>query len=194
MRLYRVTWAAPDRWRRLHQSDPGHPLYVPAALQGAGRFDNPDHYAALYTATEPAGAVAEVFGNRHTWTSAMFSRPKDELVRVLVTLETEPRLLDLDDTVTLQRLALRPSDVVRRNPERTREVALRLWREARRRVSGLRWWSYYRPEWDLVMLWSKGLDRAEWFGDVRVDAVETLHLEHPAIQQAAADLPRVLAD
>lgn len=194
IRLYRITWAAPDRWRRLRQSEPGHPLYVPVQLQGAGRFDNPEHYAALYTATEGAGAVAEVFGNRHTWTRSMFTRPKDELVRALVTLETTPRLVDLDDAATLQRLGLRPSDIVRRNQDRTREIALRLWLEDHQRVSGLAWWSYYRPEWELVMLWSKGLDQAEWFSGVRVTDVETLHLGHPAVRQAATDLPRLLTD
>lgn len=168
-------------------------MYVPVERQGAGRFDNPELYAALYTANEPAGAVAEVFGNRHTWTRTMFTRPKDELVRALVTLEAQPRLIDLDDPTTLQRLGLRPSDVVRRSPDRTREVARRLWREEHQRVSGLKWWSYYRPEWDVLMLWSKDLEHPAWFSDVQVTDVEILHLDHPAVQQAAVDLPRVLA-
>lgn len=55
-------------------------------------------------------------------------------------------------------------------------------------------WSYYRPEWELVVLWSKGLERAEWFHDVQVTGVEALHLDHPAVQQAAMELPRVLTD
>ncbi len=194
MRLYRVAWAAPDRWRRLGQSDPGHPLYVPLQRQGAGRFDNPGQYAALYTAAEANGAVAEVFGNRHTWTAAMFSRPKDDLVRVLAVLEVEPQLFDLDDCATLGRLRLRPSEVVCRNPERTQEVALRLWRQDHDDVAGLKWWSYYRPESSLAMLWSADLDRAEWFVDVEVAEVEPLHLEHAAVRQAATELPRVLAD
>lgn len=195
MRLHRVTWAAPDSRRRLRQSDPGHPLHVPARLQGAGRFDNPEHYAALYTATEPSGAVAEAFGSRHTWTAGMFTRPKDELVRVLATLEAgaaETRLVDLDDCATLGRLGLKPSEVVRRNPAATRELALRLWREDHAGIAGIRWWSYFRPEWDLVMLWSGELSDDAWFPDVEVVAVELLGLDHPAVREAAQALPRVL--
>ena len=165
-------------------------MHVPLQLQGAGRFDNPDHYAALYAATEPAAAVGEAFGNLHTWSPAMFTRPKDELVRALVTFDAELRLIDLDDVAILGRLGLRPSDIVRRNQERTREVARRLWLEDHMRIRGLLWWSFYRPEWRPAMVWSRNLKNPEWFRSIRVINVEPLHIDHPTVRLAAAVLPR----
>lgn len=109
---------------------------------------------------------------------------------VLVTLETQLRLIDLDDASALQRLALRPSDVVRRNLDKTREVALRLWLEDHEHVDGLQWWSYYRPEWRLVMLWSSSLKSPEWFSSVEAVRVESLEIGHPAVELAASVLPR----
>ena len=190
MQLYRVAWVDSERWRRTSQNTIGHPLYVPLDRQGVGRFDNPDHYAVLYTATEPAAAVGETLGNLHTWTPTLFTRPKDQFVRALITLEARPHLIDLDDASTLQRLALRPSDVVRRNQGKTREVALQLWLEDHEHVDGLEWWSYYRPEGQLVMLWSRRLKDPELFSSVEVVQVESLEVGHPVVELAATVLPR----
>ncbi len=198
MELFRVAWVDPGRWRRLSQSVAGHPLHVPLELQGAGRFDNTGHYAALYAATEPAAAIGETFGNRHSWSEVMFARPKDDLVRCLVTFEAQVRLVDLvdlvdlDDLATLDELDLRPSDVVRRNQDRTQEVALRLWRTDHEDTHGLCWWSYYRPEWRPVMLWSRNLGDPAWFSEIEVVAVEPLRIDHPAVSLAASVLPRRL--
>jgi hypothetical protein len=51
----------------------GHPLSLRA--QGAGRLDNPGHYRIWYLALEPAGAIAEAFGDLDEWDPAMFECP-----------------------------------------------------------------------------------------------------------------------
>lgn len=195
MLLYRVTWADPDRWEGTTQTSGLHPLHVRLHLQGRGRFDNPRHYAALYLARTPEAAVGETYGGWPAWTQSMFTRPKDGLVRVLATceIEDEHRLADLDDCFVLDPLALRPSDVVRRNPDLTQEVALRLWAErGRSGQHGIAWWSYWRAEWRPAMLWSASLRASRWFPQVTAVAVEPLSLDHPAITVAAEVLPRHL--
>lgn len=74
--------------------------------------------------------------------------------------------------------------------DKTREVALRLWLEDHEDVDGLEWWSYHRPEWRLVMLWSRILKDPEWFASVGTVHVESLEIGHPAVKLAATVLPR----
>jgi len=47
---------------------------------------------------------------------------------------------------------IRPTDVVVRNRPRTQEIAAGIYNE--RKWSGIRWWSYHRPQWSLVALWT----------------------------------------
>jgi len=191
--LYRVCWA--DRgWSTLDETDPFHPLSVPIDRQGGGRFDNPHRYAALYAAITPQGAVGETFGNASTWLEREITRTKEGRPRCLVSLELpdDTRLLDLDDPITLTDLGLRPSDVVRRNRDRTHEVALALWLgRTQTATRGLRWRSYWRPEWEVVVVWSDDVI-PPWFPFLRVDAVEELRIDHPAVVLAADVLPREL--
>jgi hypothetical protein len=193
MRLHRVAWVQP-RWHRRGPEEPGHPLYVARARQGAGRFDNPAHYAALYASQQPEGAVGEILGNHTQVREAMFVwQGRPDLRRHLVTLEVDDvRLLDLDDAATLVEVGLRPSDVVRRNRETTRRLGLRRYLERERTgESGLRWWSYHHPDWTPVMLWSR--DESTWFPHVRVVDTAELTLEHPDVVVAAEALRRPLA-
>ncbi len=193
MLLYRVTWVDP-RWRRLTSRDPFHPLYVPLDRQGGGRFDNPHRYAALYVATTPQAAVGESLGNSSRWLEAEVTRPKEGRPRCLVELSIpdDTALLDLDDPGVLIGLAMRPSDVVRRNRDRTQEVAQSVWLNMDRSgVRGFRWWSYWRPEWSVAVLWSEGIDPAH-FPDVSVMAVTELRMDTPAVVLAADVLPREL--
>jgi hypothetical protein len=195
MRLYRVTWADPTRWSRLPQHRAGHPLFVPLDQQGRGRFDNPGRYAALYLARSPEAAVGETYGAWPVWSGSMFGRPKDALVRVLATVELpdDAPLTDLDDAGTLLDLGLKPSDVVRRNPDLTQEIALKLWvGRAGTQTHGLCWWSYWRVEWRLAMLWSDGLASDEWFPHLSVEDLVPLTVDHDAVQVAAEVLPRHL--
>lgn len=191
--LHRVTWVDPA-WQRLEPHDPFHPLHVPVDRQGHGRFDNPHRYAALYLATTARAAVGETFGNLSRWPKAEIERPREDRPRCLVryTLIGDRRPLDLDDPAALARLDLRPSDVVRRNRDRTQEIALTLFEERRDHGTvGLRWWSYWRPEWAVVMLWSDGISPPR-FPDVSVESVEPLTVDHPAVRVAADRLPREL--
>jgi RES domain-containing protein len=194
MRAYRVCWVDP-RWRQLAPEDPFHPLGVAVDRQGGGRFDNPHRYAALYAATSPQAAVGETFANSSTWLAEEVTRAKERRPRCLVTLEVdvdEHRLLDLDDPRTLVDLGLRPSDVVRRNRDHTQEIAQAIWMALPETgTRGLRWRSYWRVEWEVLMLWSDDL-QPPWFPFVTVAAVDQLRTDHPAVVLAADVLPRLL--
>lgn len=193
MDLYRVTWVDPA-WPDRDPAEPFHPLHVAVDRQGAGRFDNPHRYAALYASTTPEGAVGETLGNSATWIRAEVERPKDGRPRCLVhaTIPDGTAVLDLDDPRTLIDLALRPSDVVRRDRERTQEVALSVWSQRRQTgILGFRWWSRWRPEWVVVVLWSDGLE-PPWFPSATVAGVTELTVDHPAVVGAADALPREL--
>ena len=190
MLLYRAAWVEAG-WQRRGQQRPGHPLYVARARQGAGRFDNPSHYAALYASQQPDGAVGEILGNHTRVREEMFVwQGRPELRRCLVTLSvSEGVLLDLDDAEVLVGLGVRPSDVVRRNREVTRRLALRryLTRDETGEV-GLAWWSYHHPDWRQVVLWSR--DEHAWFSHIEVVDTADLGIAHPDVVVAAETLRR----
>ena len=192
MRLHRVTWVDPG-WVRLRTHEPFHPLHVALDRQSAGRWDNPSRYAALYCSTTDAAAVGETFANSARWLASEIVRQKEGRPRCLVRFEfDESRLVDLDDPAVLLRLGLRPTDVVRRNRDHTREIALRLWHDRDELgASGLRWWSYWRPEWTNVVLWTPSVD-PPWFEECSEIEVEPLDPDHPAVRVAADVLPRRL--
>lgn len=194
MRLYRVAWVDPG-WTDLTPEQPFHPLYVPLDRQGGGRFDNPHKYAALYAATSSQAAVGETFGNAATWLSSEITRQKAGRPRCLVAIDLpdDTLLIDLDDPAELVHLGLRPSDVVRRNRDHTQEVAQAVWLErASTQARGFWWWSYWRPEWTVAVLWSDDLD-APWFPFATVAEVGELWPDHVAVQLAADVLPRELS-
>lgn len=185
IQLYRVIpWIA-DAGR----GEPGHPLYVDTSRQGAGRADNPRHYQALYVSEAGPGAVGESFGDLSLWSEEMFVVPwLPGAVRSLVTFEADPSpaVLDLDDPSVLVARGIRPTEVVGRDRERTREIALSVWLE--NRWEGLRWWSWWRPSWRNQVLWAPLNEPAPW--PLSVAAVEPLHLRHPAVLVAADVLRR----
>jgi hypothetical protein len=169
--------------------EPGHATFVPVGL-AAGRLDNPDHYATRYFAETAIGAVAERFGALDAWTAGMFDQPRSGRRLALATFElpSDVRLLDLDDAQALADRRLRPTQVVRRDLAVTQAWALRIFEERRsargaRRWDGVRWWSWFRPEWPVLGLWS---------GDVELMNVERLQLDHPAVREAALALGRPL--
>ena len=193
MRLHRVTWADSE-WPRLSPEDQFHPLYVQTDRQGGGRFDNPHRYVALYAATSAPGAIGEALGNSAVWVEAEVVRTKEGRARCLVTFDVadDEVLRDLDDPHVLVDLGLRGSDVVRRNRDHTQEVAQAVWLDRPRTgVRGLRWRSYWRPEWEVVVVWSDDLN-PPWFPFASVVAVEELRMDHPAVVLAADVLPRDL--
>ncbi|MDQ3468922.1 MAG: hypothetical protein M3487_04000, partial [Actinomycetota bacterium] len=74
----------------------------------------------------------------------------------------------------------------------TQELALRLWLEpGPPRANGVRWRSYWRPEWEVVTIWSDGL-RPPWFPLAEVVAVSELAATSAPVVVAVDVLPRRL--
>ncbi len=151
MLLYRVFPYLDDAG----EGDPGHALHV-HPVQGGGRWDNPSLYRTCYLATSPEAAIGEAFGNLVTWTPAMLVFPglpgSQRRLGVYRFDEEANPLIDLDDAHVLAERGIRPTDVVVRNRTRTQEIAAGIYNE--RKWSGIRWWSYHRPQWSLVALWT----------------------------------------
>lgn len=165
----------------------GHPMHV--HQQGPGRLDNPAHYEIWYLALEPAGAVAETFGDLDEWDSRMFEYPLMRgSRRALATyhLRDETPLLDLDDSRNLLIRGLRPTQVIERNRSATQNWALSVFNERNdsgtRIWEGVRWWSYHRPQWRIIGYW--GGESPELLG------VDELTLASPAVIDAATSLRR----
>jgi RES domain len=163
--------------------DPGHPLYVEAAAQGRGRWDNPNLYTTMYLSPSPEAAVGETFGNLVRWTPKMFQFPAlPGSVKALATFQFDEEahpLLDLDDAGVLSQLGIRPTHVVIRNRPRTQQIAAGIFGEGP--WSGIQWWSYHRPQWTAVALWDiAGLTVVE------VEDIST----HPALAAAATTLSK----
>lgn len=149
----------------------GHPLWLPVGYQGQGRIDNPDLYAALYLSTDPAGAVAESFGNLSLWSDEMFLGPPRApgTIRALATFQlADAPVLDLDDPAALLERSLRPSRVVTRDRAVTQAWARRI--HAERRWAGVSWWSYYDPRWTSVGIW-----RTTSLAVARIDRLNRRH-------------------
>jgi hypothetical protein len=170
--------------------EPGHPSYLHRP-QGRGRLDNRSEYHCWYLSEQEAGAVGEVFADLVRWTGAMFGAPYlPGATRALGTYEIadDTPLLELDDARNLLDRGLRPNQVIERNRPATQAWALTIYNERKagtgaRLWAGVRWWSYHRPQWRIVGVW--GVTPTP----VRVD---TLHLAHPAVTDAARVLAKPL--
>jgi hypothetical protein len=183
MLVYRVFPHLPEA----ASGEPGHPIYIYS--QGSGRLDNPGHYKIWYLALEPAGAVAETFGDLDDWDSAMFEYPglpgsRRKLATYL--LKDDAPLLELDDARNLLTRGLRPTQVIERNRSATQEWALDVFNERNDRGEkmwcGVKWWSYHRPQWRIIGYW--GEDAPDLMD------VDELTLTTPAVIDAAASLCR----
>jgi hypothetical protein len=191
MKLFRVLAHDP----RAATGRPGHPTYVYPG-QTAGRWDNASAYTIWYTSRTAAGAVGEAFGDLASWSPDMFATPYLPSARRALAIFEMPSgtaLLDLDDPEELSARGLRPSQVVERHPAFTQAFALGVFRETTadgaRRWAGLSWWSFHRPHWTNVALWSAPGEACP----LSLTAVEPLALSHPAVAEAAATLSRPLA-
>jgi RES domain-containing protein len=161
--------------------------------QGAGRWDNPHLYSAWYLSTSAEGAIGETFGNLHQWSEAMLQHPSG-LRRALATfsLPDDLSLFDLDDPTALLDIGMRPSQVVARNPAYTQKKAAAVFAErghVGQRWAGLRWWSFHRPTWTNVALWTTPSSPTQ----LRLEAVDELSLEAPAMLEASRALARSVA-
>jgi hypothetical protein len=142
--------------------EPGGALYVPT--HGAGRIDNPSLYSVLYLSDAAPGAIAEAFGRFPEWTPAILagSPALPGSVRALGQYEFDDELpiCDLDDAERLVSLHLRPSEVVTRDYARTRAWSRAIYEQ--RSWAGVRWWSFYEPQWGSIGLWDiSGLRQTE---------------------------------
>jgi len=164
---------------------PGGVLYLPH--QGAGRIDNPSVYSVLYASDAAAGALAEAFGRFSEWTPTILegspSLPGSVRAMARYHLPHDSPVCDLDDPRQLLALGLRPSDVVSRDYARSRAWALRIHRQGT--WVGVRWWSYYDPEWASLGLWNP--ER------LRLKEVTPLKLDDPALAEAARTIVRRIA-
>lgn len=179
MRLWRVFPYNPGA----EPGAPGHPLFVPRLLQGAGRHDNPDLYGALYLSESPLAAIAEHIAHLRgqTLDDADLARGGLRLSTVQFELPTNARIHDLDDPTVLARLRLKPSEVATRNRATTQRWAARVYR-SRPAAGGLRWWSTLAASWLHVTLF------AERYPMRVMSAPQPLHLGHPEVMRAAEQL------
>ena len=147
-------------------------------------MDNADLYRVLYVADRSAGAIAEAFGSFEMWTSAMFGELPaiPSSVRALATydLADSAAILNLDDAQALIEWGLRPSEVVTRERRTTQAWARRIFNSGR--FSGVRWWSFYNPDWASLGLWD--------YSRLTVRSVERLSPESPQVEEARVYLMR----
>ena len=173
---------------------PGHPDYLHKP-QGKGRLDNPADYDLWYFAVMPEGAIGEVFGNFTMWVDDMFEVPFLPGARRALgryELPDDLDILDLDDAQALLDRGLRPTQVVGRNRAASQTWALRIFQErthdGSRKWIGVRWWSYQRPQWPVIGLWTApGESPAH-----RIVDVSPLDLKHPAVADAARTLAKIV--
>jgi hypothetical protein len=162
-------------------SEPGGALFVPRG--GAGRIANPDLYHELYLSSTAVGAISEAFGRLDTWTPATLARPDLPYALVAYELPDRAAICDLDNAGRLLSYSLQPSDVVARERQVTQAWAARIFRSER--WIGIAWWSRYDSRWKSLGLWNRKQLR------LKRDP-EVLSVEHAAVQEAAALLPRHL--
>ena len=162
--------------------EPGGALYIPA--QGSGRIDNPDLYSVLYLSDSAAGAIAEAFGRFPEWTSAILggapSLPGSVRAIARYRLDDNAPICDLDDPDQLRQIGIRPSEVVSRDYARTRAWARRI--HEQERWIGVRWWSYYEPQWASAGLWD--------ISQLVLDDIRVLRLDDPALIEASRAIVR----
>lgn len=176
MRLWRVFPWDPEATNEAR----GHPLWVPRALQGAGRHDNPELYGAVYVSENAAAAVAEsiVHLRGQVLDDADLERNGLRLAVVGVEARIEGRLWDLDEPRVLLERNLNPSVVATRRRETTQRWAAELFR-ARAGRDGIRWWSTLEASWMHVTLFDRALPR------LLAGAPERLGVGHAVVRRAA---------
>lgn len=185
-----IGWRVAHLKRGAEPWEDGGSLDIRREWQGQGRFDIPSEALTLYVGESQAAAVGETFGRFAVWTDATFISGYTTEPIALVTFEIDTdalELADLDDAKFLASRNIRPSDVVNRNREQTQELAYSLRLDG---YDGVRWWSYYRPEWRVVSIWADNESDKPWAGSVGETGTESLHRDHPAVRTAAHVLPR----
>ena len=184
LRLYRCY----PRVSGARTGKPGHWSYLPRP-QFHGRWDNSDLYDSWYFSKSPVGAVAESFYNKRQWIPEVFLTPEGSPRAIAEFTYSGGSLLDLDDAQTLVRLRIRPSEVVVQDLNTTQRLAQRVFETRAEGCGGISWWSAQMPSEHSVMLWAEdGLPPA----GLKLQGIQSLSLEHPAVIEAAARLYRPL--
>jgi hypothetical protein len=164
------------------KNEPGSAIYVPP--QGGGRLDNPGVYSVLYLSDSPAGAIAEAFGRFPEWNEAVLegspSLPGSARAIARFSLPDNAAICNLDDPALLQTLGLRPSDVVSRDYARCRAWARTIYEQ--RKWSGVKWWSYYDPQWASFGVWH--------ISRLKLKEIKLLRLDEPALVEASRTIVR----
>jgi len=132
--------------------NPGGPLFVARARQGAGRHDAPAKYGAWYCSRSAVSAVAECiqYLRGHALKDTDFLRvggARKALVGLW--LDDALSLVDLDDPSQLATRRVRPSQVATMRRAVTQGIAGSIFDEG---AGGLLWWSTLEAEWTNVTL------------------------------------------
>lgn len=166
-------------------NDRGGALFVPPA-SGQSRIHNADIYNVLYVSAEPHAAVAEVLGRIELWRPATFVHPSGRPL-ALATSEApdDLPLFEINDVDALRSIGVtRPTDVVTRDRAITQAWARTIFE--RGGFAGVRWWSYYNPDWPVVGLWDhESLTLAQ--------PPEVLTVDGAIVLEAAATIVRQIA-
>ena len=161
-------------------------MYFPP--QVSGRLENPEFYSVLYSSDSAAGAIAEAFGRFPEWTPAILrgspSLPGSTRAVARYLLADDAPVCDLDDPDQLRRIGIRPSEVVSRDYVRTRAWARQIYEQ--RVWIGVRWWSYYEPQWASIGLWD--------IRQLMLDGVRVLRLDDSALIDASRAIVRRIVE
>ena len=174
--------------------EPYTPQYLlPAGAQTGGRFDLGDSPVLYLALDDPAHALAEVLqylrGRLEVRDAHLRRRDRASgrylqlaLVETWLADGTYDALPDLGDPATLLRLGVRPDELASRDRAVTQRISRAL--AADHGVPGFRWWSAFSGDWHVAVLFMGRVDPLA----VRYGKPAPLHLHHPVVNPAAAEL------
>lgn len=163
-------------------------------MQTGGRFDLSDT-PTLYLALEnPAHALAEVLqslrGRRQIRASHLRRRVRGRgggyhplaVVDTWIPKDIYDALPDLGNPGNLVRFGIRPDDLASSDRAVTQRISRTLHDD--HGLPGFRWWSAFRGEWHVGVLYMDRVDRFR----LHYGPPDPLHLAHPLVQAAADEL------
>ncbi len=175
---------------------PGEPFtpehVLPPGVQTGGRFD-PGDVPTLYLALDdPAHALTEVMqdlrGRREIRAAHLQRRDRASgayhplaIVRTWIAAELFDALPDFCDGSALLRFGVRADELASRERATTQAIARTLHGDG---VRGFRWWSAFRGDWHVCVLFMDLLDAA----GVRYELPDVLDLSHPVVHATATEL------
>lgn len=164
------------------ENQPFSAAFVPAG-QGYGRFDLSGEDAGVrYYAETPEHAIAERIVRLRNQTMEEadlieFGFPL-ALVEVGIDKAVASRLVDLCDTADLNPLGIQPDRTAFRDRTVTQAISQRIHDAG---YAGLRWWSAFFGEWHTIAVFARRAPNTS----LQFGTPEPLHLDHPALRDAA---------